>query len=138
MLNNKLWTCMRTNNSCSRADITGHCDLTTCQFEPQQVYPTDDKRQWYLFTPLWETIEEVLKTFERGKQTHDEFGWMNLSDLKEKKLDSLTRHLIAYRKNIQLDEDGLSHMAHVAANALMVLWAEMKDIKGETNVHNKK
>lgn len=86
------------------------------------------KRQWHLL-PM-KQLEDVLATFEQSLETgkYTPFGWKTVPNLKQDKTNAAMRHLVAYMNGEQSDpESGLSHMAHVAANALMVLWSEHEE-----------
>lgn len=70
-------------------------------------------------TQLIEGVGEVM-TFGAKKYKKD--NWKNL-DNPERYLDALMRHLEAYRRGEEFDEEtGLPHMAHLATNAGFLLW----------------
>jgi hypothetical protein len=88
-----------------------------------------------------EFTEELARVFTKGAYKYDDDNWMLSIGKPEGKefvkgcIGCLQRHLAAFRKGESFDQDtpdgytGLKthHLAHVAWNALAVMYYEMKD-----------
>lgn len=84
----------------------------------------DDKLRWDLL-PL-NLIEMVVKVFHFGAKKYGENRWQNLPDAYNRYKGAMLRHLVAYEKGEVLDpESGLPHLAHMAWNALAILFVEI-------------
>ena len=85
------------------------------------------KLRWSLM-PL-ESLEEVMKVIDFGANKYAPNTWQN--NTIQECYDALFRHLKEWKvKDIPIDEEsGLNHMAHVAANALMILYLYKKEVK---------
>lgn len=79
----------------------------------------DGKAPWHLLP--YTAITEVIKVLQHGAIKYGEFNWM--SGLEYSRVYSaLMRHLTAWWQGEDKDpETGLSHLAHVACNALFLL-----------------
>jgi len=63
---------------------------------------------------------EVAKVMTHGANTYGKFNYSG--EIEATRLtDALERHLSKYLINEDIDESGYHHIAHVAANALMLL-----------------
>ena len=72
-----------------------------------------------LATPLLR-VAEVL-TYGANKYKAD--SWQTIPNAKVRYEDALDRHLNAWKRGESRDpESGLHHLAHVATNALFLLW----------------
>jgi len=60
---------------------------------------------------------EVSKVGTLGAQKYADDGWQHVKNGRERYTDAMLRHLLAEHTG-KADEDGLSHAAHVAWNAL--------------------
>lgn len=66
-----------------------------------------------------EFIEEFAKVMTLGSSKYTPYNWVGLED--ERVFSALMRHLMELKKgNFTDEESGLSHMAHVACNAMML------------------
>ena len=63
---------------------------------------------------------EVSKVMTNGKEKYGKFNYSGEIDA-TRLSDALERHLNAYLTGEDLDTSGSSHIAHIAANALMLL-----------------
>lgn len=87
--------------------------------------------------PMWELlplpmIEEVVKVFTMGAQKYGANTWQNLPDGYNRYKAALLRHLTAYDRGERKDaESGLSPLAHVAWNAIAMLYIAMREENGE-------
>ena len=81
----------------------------------------DGKQRWELLPiPL---LEEVVKVYTFGAQKYKPNSWQNLDDGYNRYKAALLRHLAAYEKGETHDpESGLHHLAHMAWNALAMLY----------------
>ena len=68
-----------------------------------------------------EFIEELLSVLEFGAQKYAEESWKQIDETRYS--DALYRHFLEYSKGQVTDtESGCNHMAHIAANAMFILW----------------
>lgn len=77
-----------------------------------------------------ECLEAMGKVLAFGANKYSAYGWkkMERESLKEGYAGSLMRHFIAMRKGEALDpESGMLHAAHLASNAMVLLWAALQD-----------
>ena len=66
-----------------------------------------------------------IGTFGANKYTDD--GWQTVENAQERYTDALFRHLFAHFNGEIIDpESNLMHLAHVAWNALAILYFELK------------
>jgi len=71
---------------------------------------------------LW----EIGKAFTAGAAKHGEKGWLTLEDGDRRYFAALLRHALKFAMGEKTDPDsGLSHLTHVATNAIMLLDREM-------------
>ncbi|TAN46556.1 MAG: hypothetical protein EPN21_20170 [Methylococcaceae bacterium] len=65
----------------------------------------------------------VVLALSFGAQKHSRYGWQDVPEGEEVFTSKLLGHLAAWRAGERLDaESGLPHLAHMAANALFVVW----------------
>lgn len=82
----------------------------------------------------FESLEAVAMVLNHGAKTYGENTWQKVENAKERYEAALLRHLTAYKKGEKTDkESGLNHMAHLACNALFMLWFEIQENKGSEN-----
>jgi len=75
----------------------------------------------------FEVLEDVVKVLEMGAKKYGDDDWKHVPNAYAEYQESLLRHVMEYRKkNFTDDESGLSHMAHIVCNAMMILWHEKK------------
>lgn len=81
----------------------------------------DKKPRWELLPlPL---LEQIVNVYTFGAQKYAENSWQDLPDGFRRYKASLLRHLVAFEKGEITDpESGLPHLAHMAWNALAVLY----------------
>lgn len=81
----------------------------------------DNKLRWELLPlPL---LELVVKVFHFGAEKYGPDRWQNLPDGLRRYKAAILRHLVAFEKGEIIDkESGLPHLAHMAWNALAVLY----------------
>lgn len=88
------------------------------------------KSRWSLLP--FKTLEEVVKAFMAGAEKYEDDNWMqNVMEHPRDYVDALMRHFAEYMDNVSKDKDsGLHPLAHLCANALILLWHEeaKKDI----------
>lgn len=101
----------------SRLDSDKKC--TSKKFDAEKI-------RWDLI-PI-ETIEEIAKVYNYGAIKYGPNQWQKLSDFEDRYYAALLRHLCAWRKGENIDEEsGLRHIAQVAWNALALLWKELHE-----------
>lgn len=79
-----------------------------------------EKPMMVLIDPYF--LEELAKVMTMGAQKYDSFNWTK--GIKVNRLiSSLDRHLLEIKKGIDKDKESqLSHCAHIAANAMFIMW----------------
>jgi hypothetical protein len=82
------------------------------------------KREWHLLP--WDCLEEIVKVLEFGKKKYSEDNWKKVSLVRYK--DALIRHFV--KEGIDPDSS-LSHAAHLAANAIFILYKELHKDENE-------
>ena len=93
-------------------------------FSPKDSKPTKkDKRNW--FTVGLDLFSPVIDVFSNAGGKYGRCSWIHCKpeDLHERYYSACMRHIEAFTKNEWLDQDsGLPHLAHAAANILILLW----------------
>lgn len=88
----------------------------------------DNKLRWDLL-PL-DMIEWLVKCFDYGAKKYAPNNWKLLDNGYERYKAAMLRHLAAYEKGECIDpESKLPHLAHMAWNALAVLYFGLKKDK---------
>lgn len=83
----------------------------------------DQNKLCYHLLPV-EPIEEIVKVFMHGAVKYGDFNWQSNPGFEYSRLyNSLHRHLINWKKGEDYDSDsGHLELAHVAANAIMLMY----------------
>lgn len=90
----------------------------------------DDKKLKYHLLPP-EELAQIAEILTFGAEKYGENNWQ-LCDNINRYVDALYRHLEAWRQGERLDtESGKSHLAHVATNALFILYLDNKEMKND-------
>jgi len=85
-----------------------------------------DKLRWDLI-PL-DAVEQVVRVLTFGAKKYAPNNWQIVDSAKDRYYAALLRHIKAWRCGESIDPDsGLFHLAHVACNAIFLLWFELKD-----------
>lgn len=84
-----------------------------------QARKNDENKPGFSNVPRLALLE-VAKVMSKGKENYGKFNYSGEIDA-TRLSDALERHLNAYLTGIDLDTSGYHHIAHVAANALMLL-----------------
>lgn len=93
----------------------------------------DGKPRWELL-PI-EVMEEVVKVYTFGAEKYGVNTWQHLDNGKERYYAALMRHLVAWRKGENLDEESkLNPLSHVIWNAIALLWLEMNDKESDGKI----
>jgi hypothetical protein len=83
-----------------------------------------DKDRWDLIP--WPELREVVAVFTQGAQKYEPRGWQKVE--RQRYFAALMRHVAACACGERTDiGSGKSHWAHVAANALILLWHDRND-----------
>lgn len=81
-----------------------------------------------LFREVPYALEEVSKALQMGSEKYNVGNWLKVEDGNSRYLSALVRHLTAYYKGELIDkESGLSHLVHVATNAMFLADLEKRD-----------
>ena len=79
------------------------------------------KLRWDLLP--WNSVEQIVDVLTYGEDKYSEDSWKQVDDAENRYFAALMRHLIAYKQGEDVDqESGRLHLAHVATNALFLLW----------------
>lgn len=72
-----------------------------------------------------EFIEGVGEVLTFGAEKYEPNSWQKVEDAENRYYAALFRHLMAYRRGETVDsESGLSHLKHIACNAMFLLHFE--------------
>jgi hypothetical protein len=76
----------------------------------------------------WEALEEIGKVLTYGAEKYTPDAWKSVPDAKTRYQAALLRHFSAYKREELLDaESGLTHLSHMACNALFLIHFELKE-----------
>ncbi len=76
----------------------------------------------------WLAIKSVIQVLEYGAKKYAPNNWRGVTP--ERYADALHRHMIDWQLGTRIDEEsGLPTMAHIATNALFVLWFDLQESK---------
>ncbi len=77
-------------------------------------------------------LKEVIKVFEYGCVKYSKDNWKHVKDPINEYSNALSRHLLDYLEGENKASDSnLPHLAHICANALILMWFENNKIKFE-------
>lgn len=81
-----------------------------------------NKSDWSMMP--WDSVEEILKVLEFGKQKYSAWNWAQGEGFKYSRIfNSLLRHMFAWFRGEDSDpESGLSHLAHAGCNILFLIY----------------
>lgn len=80
-----------------------------------------------LFQEVPNALVEVSKALRMGELKYGRENWKKVDNLEDRYLAALLRHLVAIQMGEKQDkESGLSHLAHVAVNAMFLLDYEVR------------
>jgi len=83
----------------------------------------------------FEALEEVAKVLTLGARKYSDNGWQNVENADARYRAAMLRHFCADQKGEKFDaESGLLHAAHMATNALFILWFEIQQEKKENGL----
>lgn len=86
----------------------------------------EGKLRYDLIPP--EFTEQVAIILTYGALKYGDNNWQGLDNFNDRYYAALERHLQAWRKGEENDqESGFSHLAHAATNCLFLLWKEIKN-----------
>lgn len=91
----------------------------------------DNKKLMWDLLP-YDAIEKIVDILTYGADKYEAYSWQKLDDFENRYFAALMRHIVAHREGEKFDkESGKLHIAHVATNALFLLWYELnKDNNG--------
>lgn len=85
----------------------------------------DNKLRWDLL-PL-DLIEKIVEVFSFGAKKYTPNTWQNLDNGYDRYKAAMLRHIVAYEKGEDRDEEsGLHPLSHAAWNALAMLYFALK------------
>ena len=84
------------------------------------------KARWTLLP--WSSVAAVVEVLEYGARKYADDSWRTLPGARQRYSDALLRHFVAWLEGEKRDpESGLSHLSHVATNALFLVWLEQHE-----------
>lgn len=84
------------------------------------------KARWDLLP--FDAVAGIVDVLTYGATKYAPEGWRKVPDARARYTAALLRHLAAWRGGERLDpESGLPHLAHVACNAVFLLWFDGRD-----------
>ena len=70
-------------------------------------------------------LKEVIRVFEYGVEKYSKDNWKHVKDPINEYNNALSRHLLDYLEGENKASDSnLPHLAHICANALILMWFE--------------
>lgn len=107
----------------------GRCEVCEIfDIKPVGVKHDQDKTHMnLLFQEVPNALVEVSKALRMGELKYGRENWKKVDNLEDRYLAALLRHLVAIQMGEKQDkESGLSHLAHVAVNAMFLLDYEVR------------
>ncbi len=90
------------------------------------------KLRWDLMP--FQALDEVVRVFQNGAEKYSDWGWLKEPNPQQTYFAAAMRHLSQYGQGLRQDPDsGLHPMAHVVADALIVL---AHDLMGTASTHS--
>ena len=84
----------------------------------------------------FDALEAIAQVLTFGAEKYSVDGWKKVENGEGRYVAALLRHLCARERGELYDtESGLTHAAHMATNALFILWFEIQ--KGKENGEQK-
>jgi hypothetical protein len=81
----------------------------------------DGKLRWDLLP--WLMIEKIVKVYTFGAQKYGDNNWQNLKNGYDRYKAAMMRHMMEFEKGELVDkESGIEHLAHMAWNAIALLY----------------
>jgi hypothetical protein len=86
----------------------------------------DGKLRWDLLP--YDAIEKVVEILTYGANKYEANNWQEVESSRYEA--AMMRHFVAYMKGEKRDfESGFTHLAHMACNALFLLWQDMQRVE---------
>lgn len=88
---------------------------------PPGTKDIEGKLRYNLIPPF--SLAQVARVLTKGAVKYAPDNWKKVPDANNKYVEALFRHLEKYRAGEMVDpESGEHHMAHIATNAMFLLW----------------
>ena len=85
-----------------------------------------EKLRYDLLPP--EVLEAAATIFTFGANKYGANNWQKLEDFNNRYYAALERHIQAWRKGEEVDEEsGESHLSHALVNIMFLLWNELNN-----------
>jgi hypothetical protein len=136
-----MYICAKCRKVCEWTAITGSLS-NCCNFPVDFVEDTergnvhegsgvvgrkDDSGKTRMDLLPFESLEAVAKVLTFGAKKYADNNWQKVDNAESRYIGALLRHLSAYMQGEMFDvESGLSHISHVATNALFLVYFEEK------------
>lgn len=93
----------------------------------------NDKLRYDLFPS--EALEEITKVLTYGAKKYDDNNWRLLEGWKDRYYAACLRHLIAYRKGQEMDEESeLMHLSHAACCLVFMITKEIDELSSTRGI----
>lgn len=99
------------------------------KMEKIEFYKEKDKKLRWDLLP-WNSIEKIVEIMTKGAEKYGVDNWKMInSNVFEA---AMIRHFVSYKKGERFDSQwNLTHLAHLACNAVFLLWKELLVIEIE-------
>ena len=93
----------------------------------------DNGKPDYTLLPL-DALEQVVEVLTFGASKYDRHNWKKVDNLHQRYSAAAMRHIVAYMKNEDIDEEsGYSHLAHAICCLMFMLQEDADNIKQDYN-----
>lgn len=73
-------------------------------------------------------LDQMVDVLTDGAEKYEEDNWKLIDNPEQRYFSALMRHLSAWKQGEKIDkDDGRSHMAHVMANAMFLIYFDDKE-----------
>lgn len=73
----------------------------------------------------WDELEEYFKVTAFGAKKYEAFSWQRVPNMRKRYFSALMRHVLAWAKGEQLDQETkLHHLAHAVSNCFFLMWSD--------------
>ena len=87
----------------------------------------------------FECLNEIAKVMTYGAKKYKPNNWKKVKNAKERYTGAMLRHLTEMKLGNKFDEESkLSHAAHMACDALFILYFELKEIENAKDMDRRK
>lgn len=89
----------------------------------------DDKGKIRMDLLPMECLEKMAEVLTFGAAKYKDNGWKSIKNARQRYRGALLRHMVSIEKGEKIDKESeLLHAAHLATNAIFLLWFELQNI----------